>query len=352
MPDEQLSAAEKALRAGFLKETYRDRKYRKAAEFLVVLGRDEAAKVMQHLSEDEVAGISGEIARIEKIDEQQAIKILEEFGYLVKTKDLVARGGVEAARKILVGAFGEEKGMEVLGRIKARTVPHPFSVLMDLDFEQLMLLVKNESPPVLAMILPHLDPQLASRVVTQLDRELQVEVARRIANLDKIDPEVLRRAEETLRERIRQQGNIVTQEIDGKAALAEILSRMDTTREDTLLDELEQEDSGLAAEIRKQLFTLDVVLDIYDVELQAVLREYGEQELVLILKGASEEVRNKILANVSARRRTMIADELDVIGPVLRTEVEKAIQEFLDYLRSEAADGNVTFRRGDDEIIV
>jgi flagellar motor switch protein FliG len=344
-------AREKALTEKIRRDRERDQGYRKAAEFLVLLGKQDASKVLKHLDEEEVTGIMREIAQIRSIDVDRANQVLEEFGYLMKTRDLVARGGLDAARAILVGAFGEEKGDAILSKIRERTVPHPFSFLMDLEFDQLLLLLKDESPAVLAMILPHLDPALAARVVSSLPRDSQIFVARRIASLDKIDPEVLRRSEEVLREKIRLQGTIVTQEVDGKSALANILSHMEIGREEDLMDSLERQDLTLAEEIRKRLFGLDVVLRIRDVELQAVLRDYEDRELVMLLKGVAPEVKEKILASVSSRRRELIQYEIGVLGPVRRSDVEKAIGEFLDYLRSETDRGAITLARGDDELV-
>ena len=344
-------AREEALTAKIRRDRERDQGYRKAAEFLVLLGKEDASKVLKHLSEDEVTGIMREIAQIQNIDSQKAHLVLEEFGYLMKTRDLVARGGIEAARSILLAAFGDEKGETILAKIRERTIPHPFAFLMDLEFEQLLLGLKDESPQVRAMILPHLAPAVAARVVASLPRESQVVVARRIAAIEKIDPEVLRKAEETLRDKIRLQGTIVTQEIDGKAALANILSHMDTSREEELIGSLESQDTTLAEEIRKRMFGIDVVMKIRDIELQAVLRDYADEELVLILKGVPEAVKEKLLGNVSSRRRQLILDEVDIRGPVRRSDVDKAIGEFLDYLRAGVERGEVIIARGDDELV-
>jgi len=143
---ESARAAERALKEKMGRDRVRDKGYRKAAEFLMLLGKEDASKVLQHLHEDEVTGIMREIAQIQKIDGEQANRVLEEFGYLMKTRDLVARGGIEAARSILVSAFGEEKGAAILDKIRERTIPHPFAFLMDLEFEQLLLVLKDESP--------------------------------------------------------------------------------------------------------------------------------------------------------------------------------------------------------------
>jgi len=152
-----------------IKDNLRDKGYSKAARFLMLLGKEEAAKVMRHLDEEEVAGITKEIAQVDKIESNEAIKILEEFGYLLKTQDLVARGGVAMAEAILRKAFDEEKATVLVNKLKNRTAPHPFSFLMDLDFEQVRLLLKDESARLLTAILRHVSRVRAAEFLHSLD---------------------------------------------------------------------------------------------------------------------------------------------------------------------------------------
>lgn len=330
----------------------RDAGYKKAARFLMLLGKDEAAQVLKHLSEEEASGISREIALLSRMDTREAEKILEEFGYLWKTKDLVARGGLEKARDILYAAFGEEKGGIILERIEARTAPHPFAFLMDLDIEQVRLLLKNESAPVIAAILPHLNPGLAASIVTSMGEAMQTAVVTRIARLEKIDPEVLRRTEGALKEKIRAQGEISTQEIDGQAALVEILRHMAPANEQAILEDLKLEDRSLALAIEKKLFTMDVLLLLSDRDLQALLRDYSDQELGLIIKGLNEQQLARLESNVTSRRWSIIQEENRAWGEVRRSEVNKAIQEFLDYVRVQQEKGEIRIIRGDSSILL
>lgn len=336
---------------GFIKETVRDRGYRKAAEFLLLLGKDEAAKVLKHLTEEEVKGITEEIASIKKIEPREAEKVLQEFGYLAATKDLIARGGLEKAKEMLIKAFGEEKGNQLYKKIEMKTVPHPFSFLMDLDMEQVKMLLKDESAPVIAVILPHLKPELASRLLSSLDRELQKEVVLRISKMKHIDPEVLRRVEEALKNKIRMQGEIVTEEVDGKSSLAEILKHMKSSDEKKILSELQEENPELAREIEKKIFTIDIINFISDKDMQKILRDYSERELAMILKGIDETLKEKILKNVSQRRREMIEEEMISLRPLLRSEIEKVIDDFLDYIKLEDARGSITIKKQDEEYV-
>ena len=336
---------------GFVKEVTRDQGYRKAAEFLTLLGRDEAARVMKHLSEDEVAGIADQIARITSIEKDKARKLLEEFGYIARTKDLVSRGGLDTAQDILVAAFGEEKGHTILNRIRARTVPHPFSFLLDLDPDQVFLMLKDESPAAVATILPHIEPGLAAQLLARYDPRMQVQIAARVARVERVSPDVLQRVEEALRDKARNQGSVVTREIDGRAALAEILQCMDVVGENAILEELSTENAELSEEIKRRLLTMDVVLSMSDVDLQSVLRDYEDREIALILRGVSEEIGARILTSVSSRRREAIRSEDTFVGSAQRSDVPRATQEFLDYLRKQNAEGAIRLVRDRDDLV-
>lgn len=319
----------------------------------MLLSKEEAAKVLKHLSEQEAAGISAEISELGQVDKRQAARVLEEFGYLMKSRDLVARGGIEKAREIVVAAFGQEKGGAMVEKILERTVPHPFAFLMDLDIEQVKLLLKQESAQVIAVIMSHLKPSLGAQIISSLPPESQKKVAARIARLGKISPEVLRRMEVALKEKVRAQGQFITEEIDGKSVLAEILKNMSADSEKIILEKLKSLDQDLSEEIEKKLFTMDILLQLTGRDLEAVLRDHSDTELALIIKGLRDEQRDRILANVSSRRREIIREEGNALGAVLRSEVNKATSEFLDYIRLKQEKGEITIvRQGEDHIVL
>ncbi len=334
-----------------IKDNLRDKGYSKAARFLMLLGKEEAAKVMKHLDEEEVAGITREIAQVDKIESNEAAKILEEFGYLLKTQDLVARGGVAMAEAILRNAFDDDKATVLINKLKNRTAPHPFSFLMDLDFEQVRLLLKDESAPVLTAILPHLSPDRAAEILLSLDEELQLQIVKRMARLKEISPEVLRQAEGSLKERIRAQGQIVTEEIDGQAVLAEILRNMKYSNEREIIEQLELTDPALAKDIEKKLLTMDVLLRINDKDLQSVLRDFSDNELALLCKGLNDKQVAQIRNNLSARRWASIVAESEDMGAVFRSEVDKAVEDFLDYIKLQKEKGEISIIKDGDKVV-
>jgi flagellar motor switch protein FliG len=338
-------------RDAFLKADKRDSGFKKAAILLILLGKEYASRVLSHLSEEEALGVAREIAQTKQVNEKEAKKVLDEFGYLLKVKDLLARGGLDKAKEMLVIAFGENKGDEFYKRILEKTVPHPFAFLNDLPFDQVFSLVKNESPSVISVILSHIDPSLSSRILGALPGEKQKEIVVRVAKMDKIPPEVLRRTEEVLREKARTQGDVVTQEVDGKSAITEILKHMDVSKEKNILEDLESSNPELAEELEKRLFTTDVVHRIPGKDLQKILHIFEDKEIALLLKGKDQGFKDRIIQNVSARRGEIIKEEFKGIGKILKSEVDKIDGEFLNTVRDMANKKEITIIENNDEYI-
>jgi flagellar motor switch protein FliG len=322
----------------------------KAAKFLLLLGNEEASKVLAHLSPKEIESVSREIIKVKAIDSIEAADILTEFGWLVKTKGFALEGGAETAEKMLTAAFGAEKARALLMKASPETL-RPFRFLDDFEPQALSVILKPESPQVLAVILPYLDPKRASGLIELLPEEQRIEVVKRIARLDKVSPEVLRRIEEGLRDRIRKIGTSTTSEaVDGKAALAGILRHVDPKIEAEVLGALDDESPELSADVRERLFTLEDVLRVSEKDLQKALRDFQDKDLALLLKGRGEDFKAKILGAVSSNRKALILDEYQYLGAVRREDAAEATREFLDYLKSAWQEGELRLD-GDDELV-
>ncbi|MBN2441715.1 MAG: flagellar motor switch protein FliG [Spirochaetales bacterium] len=335
----------------FIKADKRDSGYKKAAILLILLGKEYASQVLTHLTEEEALGVAKVIATTETVDEIEAKKVLEEFGYLIKIKDLLSRGGLEKAKEMLVTAFGEKKGDEFFRRILEKTVPHPFSFLNDLPVEQIIILLKDESPSVISVILSHIDPALSSHILSSFTPEKQKEIVVRIAKMDKIPPEVLRKTEEVLIEKVRTQGDMITREVDGKSALTEILKHMDVSNEKSILEELETSNPELAEELEKRLFTTDVIYRISRKDLQKILHIFEDKQIAILLKGKESGFKEKIIENVSSRRSELIKEEFKGIGKILKSEVDAMEREFLNTIRDMANKKEISIAEKEDEYI-
>jgi flagellar motor switch protein FliG len=321
----------------------------KAARFLMVLGRDQAAEVLRHLDETDVEAVTREIARIGTMTGKEAEEILKQVG-TAAVKAGERHGGPGVAKEFLAAAFGEERAGEVYERLHLGESER-FAFLEELEPQQVSLLLKDESPPVVATILSTLSSAMAARVVKLMPEERRAEVVLRMARMNAVSPEVLARVEEVLKERIRRQGTLISNQIDGRGVLASILRHMDLDGERAVLSSLEEEDPELAKSIRDRLFTIDSILAIEDRDLQQVLTEFTEREIACVLVGQAERVRSKLLRNVSERRAKEISEEYVHQADIPQKEVSDVRRRFLDHLRHLAEEGAILVRNSEDEYI-
>ena len=334
---------------GLIREVTRDSGYRKAAKFLILLGEEEAARVLKHLSEEEIEGVTREIADIRTVDSREANKILQEFGYLVRSRSLMARGGLERAREMLEAAFGREKGEIAYQRLLEKTDYHPFSFVDSLDDAQISGMLRDESPPVVALVLSYLDPAAAAKAVAGLPVDMQTTVIRRIGRMEKVSPEIVRQAEEAFRNKIKRQGEIRSMEVDGRGRLVDILKYLDVGTETQLLDDLGDVDPELAKSMKEKLFDFHMMYRIRDRDMQRILRDFTDREIALMLKGKPDSLKERVFAGLSSRRQELVSAEYEELGEVPRADVDKVTLEFMNYLRQQAEMGEILLAEDVDQ---
>lgn len=348
-PPRSAEPPREVLPEGLIKKVSQDRPYRKVAKFLLLLGQAEAAKVMQHLRRDELEGIVREISGIKSIERDEAELILAEFGQLLRSGAFSLEGGEKAAQDILEQAFGREKGQNILR--KALPVGlKPFTFMDGLEAVQVHLIIKDESPQVMAIVLPYLAPKLASEVILMLSEERRNETIRRMAKLEKVAPDILASIDEGLRKKALSLEKPPSEEIDGAKALAGILRYLDSEAEETILGGLEASNPELGAAIRERLFTIDDILRVRSKDLQAQLRPMSDRDLALLLKGKNPAFQEKLLSAISRERAKMVMDELQIMGAVRRQDVDEATRNFLFSLKALHEAGKLVFEDQDDLI--
>ncbi len=325
--------------------------YRKAAKFLLLLGKREASTVLKHFSSKEIEAITREIASIKQIDHEEAAKLLKEFGSRRGGSRPSPTGGIEVAKNMLHVAFGDEKGSAIFKKVIPFNGEKPFAFLEDLEFQQLIMILRKEPVHVLTVILSFLDPVKSSKVLESMTPDIQTALITRMASMEKVSPEIIMSMEEVLIERIRMQGKVITEEVDGQSVLAEILKNMDLSDEGRILDNLSDSDEDLAESVRDKLFTVDTIHFVRDADMEKILREFTDTEIAILLKGQSSELRNKIIYNVSKRRIEFIKYEEDALGVMRKSDVDKAMKEFLDYLKDKEIQGNIVLSREKDVYI-
>jgi flagellar motor switch protein FliG len=311
---------------------------RRTAKFLILIGAEEAAKILPHLEPEQVEAISRELVSIRGVGPEEGEAILGEFKSLLSSAYKfggTSSGGPESARRILYAAFGAERGEALLGKVLPFSGKSPFAFLEDFKPEQIGFLLKDESPAAAALILSRLSPKLSAEILAS--RKDRAELARRIAKGGQIPPEVLGQVAEALKKKALALGprGEDALEINGAKALAEILRHGDYSLGDRILQELAERDPSLGKDLRDEMLSLDDALGMDGRVLQEKLRTMGDRDIALLLKGRGRDFTDKLLSNVSAERRLRILEEGELMGPVPRRDAEEAARSFLDWLWKE-----------------
>jgi flagellar motor switch protein FliG len=311
--------------------------YRRVAKFLLLIGVDEAAKVMQHLTEEQTEKIIPEIASIRNVGPDEATSILSEFqGLMQQARD---SGGVGTAREMLEKAYGSTKAQQILDNAVPYPEGKPFEYLNDADSERVFLLLKDESAAIQALVLSRIAPKKAAAVIDQMDNDAKRSVIQRLAKMQPVSPEVLRRVDQGMHEKALSMTTEKAVTVDGRSALAEILKLMSPASEDGILETLSDEDPELSQDLRSRLFTIEDVERADDRYLQEYLRTMSNRDAAYLIAGKNDAFRSKILRNVSTGRGDEILEEEQLHKPMLRRDCDDVTNKFLGTLRSAYEQG-------------
>ena len=328
----------------------KDSVYRRVAKFLLLIGEDEAAKILPHLSETQIEKIIPEIASIRTVSKEEAAVILEEFnGLLNKARE---EGGIETAREMLEKAYGKKRADEMLKKAMPLEGKVPFNYLRDADNERIYLLIKDENPGVQAMVLSHLEPKKSAKIINLMTPEEKKEIVMRLAKMEPVSPDVLRRVDQAMHEKSLNQTVEKAENIDGRNALAQILKKMDVGAENDILSYLSEDDPDLGQDLRSRLFTMDDVVKSDDRFVQEKLREMPETDIAYLIAGKPDDFREKILSNISAGRRAEVRAQEDILKPMRRSDCERITSEFFSKLRRAFEEGHLIIKDRNDDVYV
>lgn len=326
---------------------------RKAAILLVTLGPKRAAEVFAHLNEAEIEELSLEMAKTGEIPADQVDAVLQEVSENSLALTSIAEGGVAYARDVLERALGPEKAAEITGRLSAVIEMRPFEFLHRTPPEQIDAFLRNEAPQTKALVISSLHTTLAAEVLAQLDEDEQADVSLRIARMSETSPAVIREVEAVMRQKL---SNVLSEEYatsGGVKSLADILNHADRPTERNVLDTLAQSDEELAEEIRALLFVFEDIVKLDDRAIQSVLKDVDDADLALALRGVAQEVKEKVLDNMSERRAEMLVEEIEYQPPQRKSVVEEAQGRIVAQIRKLEDSGEITMsRRGNDELVV
>jgi flagellar motor switch protein FliG len=319
---------------------------------MVALGPEAVARAYRYIDDTTIELLTLEIANLRKVTPDVKLDVLKEAQELIMAHEFMTQGGVEYARKLLEQALGSEKAQDILRRITASLQVRPFDFVRHTDPQQLLSFIQNEHPQTIALILSYLAPEQSALVLGGLAPAAQWDVARRIAKMDRITPEVLREVERVLERKL---STVMGQDFTiagGIDAVVNLINRVDRGTERNIIESLEEQDPELAEEIKKRLFMFDDIGGIDDRSLQRVLREVDLKDLGLALKGASEDLRQNFFKNMSKRAADMLKEDMDFMGPVRVRMVEEAQQKIVNVVRALEEAGEIVIARGGEEEIV
>jgi flagellar motor switch protein FliG len=324
----------------------------KIAILMVALGNEIAAEVYKRLDETAIEIVTLEVANLRKVTPEQRLSVLKDAQEVLLAREYMARGGVDYARDILERALGPERAHNLLTRITASLQVRPFDFMRHTDAQQVLGFIQGEHPQTIALIMSYLEPAQAASIIGGLPATMQAEVAKRIARMDRITPEVLREVERVLERKL---STVMGQDFTlagGIDAIVNIINNADRATERNIMEHLEENDPELAEEIKRRLFVFEDIIKLDDRSLQRVLREVEMKELSLALKGATEELRSKFFKNMSKRASEMLKEDMDYMGPVRVKDVEESQQKVVNVIRALEDVGEIVISRGGEEDLV
>lgn len=322
----------------------------KVAALLITLGPSAAAEIMKNIEDDNtLEQITIEIAGMNKLPQEIIESIVEEFHTVFQASSLLASGGMNYARELLEKAYGATEANDILNRLVTILNSNPFQFFNEADPVQLATSFQNENPQLIALILAYLKPEQSAKVLNYLAPDVQHRVGLKIAQMETTNPEVISEVEKIVESRF---SNIVATDFSkagGAKTLADILNSTDRATEKNVIEQMELETPELAEDVRSLMFVFEDIVQLDDTSIQRVLREVDSRDLATSLKGSKEDVKQKILKNMSERAQAVLLEDIEYMGPVRSKEVQKAQSKIVGIIKMLEAAGEVTIYRNEQE---
>ncbi len=320
-----------------------------AAIFLMSIGEEEAAEVFKHLSPKEVQKLGETIAGMRTVSRERVEQVMERFTDQAASQSLLISDTNSYVKSVLKRALGDDKASLLIDRIMQGSDVSGIESLKWMDAQSIAELLRNEHPQIMAAILVHLDADLVAGVLKNLTDRMRNEVMLRIATLEGIQPTALNDLNEVLYKVLAGGDKVRKTSLGGIQTAADILNLMGTAIETTVIESIREQDSDLAQKITDKMFTFEDLLKLDNKSIQMILKEVSTDMLVIALKGASAELKELVLGNMSSRAAEGLRDDLESRGPVRLSEVEGQQKEILKVVRRLSDEGSVVIGGGGDD---
>ena len=322
----------------------------KIAIFLIQLGEDITSNIFTNMDVEMVTEISKYIVTAKSVDRQIAAAVLEEFYAVLQSNQYIRSGGIEYAKEILFRTFGQDEALRILDKLsKSLDKAQSFSYLDQVKPQQLADFIINEHPQTIALIVAHMDPANAAETLSFFPDELRAQVVLRMANLGDISPTVIKRVSAVLENKLESLTSYKV-EIGGPRTVAEILNRLGQNSTKATLSIIEQSDESLAATIKDMMFTFEDISKLDNTAAREVLKIVDKKDLMIALKGAGDELREKFMGNMSERARDAFLEEMQFLGAVKVKEVEEAQRKIVEEVQKLAEQGVIQIGESEEMI--
>jgi flagellar motor switch protein FliG len=324
----------------------------RAAILLLTLGEQEAAQVLKHMGAKEVQRIGTAMSKLANVSREEVHGVITQFTSTVETQTSVGVGADEFLRKVLVDALGQDKAASIIDRINIGRSTKGLEALKWMDARAVAELIRLEHPQIIAIVLAYLDPDQSAEVLTQLPANMRSDIVVRIATLDGVQPSAINELDEIMEKQFAgKSGGGKTSSMGGAKAAANIINLLEPSQEGMIMEQIAKADQALGARIQDLVFVFDNLLEIDDRSMQELMRQVPSDRLLLAMKGADDELKEKIFKNMSQRAAEMLKDDLEARGPVKLSEVEGAQKEILQIARKLAEAGTIALAGKGDEYV-
>ncbi|CAM3070789.1 flagellar motor switch protein FliG [Sporolactobacillus spathodeae] len=326
----------------------------KAAVLLIAMGTEVSANVFKHMTEQEIEEMTLAISNARNVNTDLTKQVIEEFYQTALAQEYISQGGIGYAKQILEKALGAQQANDVIQKLTSTLQVRPFDFMRKSDPQQILNFLQNEHPQTIALVLSYLTPEQAAAVLSSLPIESQADVARRIAQMDRTSPEIISQVERILEKKISSSSvNQDYTQTGGIGSIVNVLNGVDRTTEKNILDQLEEADPDLAEEIKKRMFVFEDIIILDDRAIQRVIRESENEDLLLAMRTASDEVKDLLFRNMSERMAASFKEEMEYMGPVRLHDVEEAQTRVVNTIRKLEDAGEIVIARGQgDDVIV
>lgn len=321
----------------------------KAAILLLSLSEEDAAQILKHLEPKQVQKVGLAMAQMTDLNQAKISAVHRLFIEQIQNFSTIGFQSEEFIKRALTAALGEEKAANLIDQIVLGGGAKGLDSLKWMDSKQVANIIRNEHPQIQTIVLSYLEPEQSAEILSQFSEKVRLDLTMRIANLEEVQPAALQELNEIMEKQFAGQAGTQSAKMGGLKAAADILNYLDTNMEGQLMDSIREHDEEMAQQIQDLMFVFENLIDVDDRGIQVLLREIQQDVLMKALKGTDENLKEKILKNMSKRAAELLQDDLEAMGPVRVSEVETAQKEILSTARRLSDAGEIMLGGGGGE---